>query len=64
MTATLKRRSIITGVTALARELGVTPQHLSAVLKGRRRGSPELLEKLRERGVKPRRLTSLTRQWN
>lgn len=63
MATTIKRKVIIEGVTALAEELGITPQHLSAVLKGRRRPGPALLEKLRLRGIKPRRLTSLSRQW-
>lgn len=64
MTTTIRKRKINYGVCALARELGYSRKHIGAVLDGRRRPSQELLDKLKERGIKPRRLTSLSRQWN
>ncbi len=41
----------LSGVGALARRLGVTPSHLSRVIKGERR-SPRLEKALRRSGVK------------
>ncbi len=64
MTATIQRRIAFKGIKELAEELGVTRQHLHAVLHGRRRPGPELRAKLTERGIKPMRLTTLSRQWN
>lgn len=64
MTETIQRRIAFKGIKELAEELGVTRQHLHAVLYGRRRPGPELLAKLTGRGIKPMRITTLSRQWN
>lgn len=63
MTTTIRKRKINYGLSALAEELGYSRQHIGAVLDGRRRPSKELLEELRARGIRPKRLTTLSRQW-
>lgn len=52
--AKLKTTTRLVGAVALARELGVTREHLYRVVTGRRE-SRVLAAKLRERGIKVRR---------
>ncbi len=47
----------------LAEEVGCGEWHLRAVLNGRRRPGPELAAKLKERGIKTRKLRCPRDQW-
>ncbi len=61
--ARISRRMRWQGTTALAAELGITRQHLCAVLNGRRKPGPELETKLKERGIKPHKLRRPGERW-
>lgn len=62
MTA-IKKRTTLTGVTALADELGVSRYHLGAVLHGRRSPGLELAAKLADRGIRIPRLRRRSERW-
>lgn len=47
----IRRRNGLVGLTAAARRLGVTPGHLSRVIRGERKPSDRLARALRRMGV-------------
>ena len=49
----IRRLSRLSGVTELARRLGLSKGHVSLVLNGRREASPRLAARLRRLGVEP-----------
>ena len=48
----IERRLAYTGITATARRLGCSREHLSRVLHGKRKASPNIALALRHMGVK------------
>lgn len=59
----LQTREIYRDLEGLAQELGCSGYHLRAVLRGRRRPGAELAAKLKERGIKTRKLRRPAEQW-
>ena len=53
----------IKGLGQLANELGVTKQHLCAVLHGRRRAGPKLAAAIKARGIRREPLRPLGERW-
>ena len=49
--ATIERRLAYTGITATARRLGCSREHLSKVLHGKRKANEDLARKLKRMGV-------------